>query len=123
MDRREFVKTCAALGVTVAIPSVVVAKGVEAGLGRPSALVADNLGFTIEFTDYHIDQRGLERALTVSDLRVKDGQGFVDVSCDTVMMWSSMMLEDSEGRMWTTADGERWECDDMWFEAAEGLGV
>ena len=47
MDRREFLKTCAALGMTVAIPSAVVAKSIAVGLGRPSDLVADNLGLTM----------------------------------------------------------------------------
>ena len=47
MDRREFLKTCAALGVAVAVPVAVVVRSVAVKLGRPSALVADNLGLTM----------------------------------------------------------------------------
>ena len=53
MDRREFLKTCAALGVAVAVPVAVVVRSVAVKLGRPSDLVADNLGLTV-VSDTHV---------------------------------------------------------------------
>ena len=52
----------------------------------------------------------------------KDGQGYVECSMNMTLLWNAVTLEDSEGRTWTTENGERWECEDMWFEATEGLG-
>ena len=104
MDRREFLKTCAALGVTVSIPGFVP-------------------GDAIQFTDYYVDDRRLGDALTIGRITVRDGRGWVECSIDTAVMWNAVTLEDSESRIWTTADGERWECGDLWFEVdGEGFG-
>ena len=56
MNRREFLKTCAALGASLAVPLVDAARGIKVELGRPSALVMDNLGLTV-VSDTHFAPR------------------------------------------------------------------
>ena len=136
MNRREFVKTCAALGVTVVIPADVLINSKadpatvigswEPVFMFPTYARAD-FAEILELTDYYIDEQKLADALTVGPLKVKDGQGYVECSADATLLWSSVELVDSEGRIWTTPDSKRWECRDLrglHFEVdlKEGLG-
>ena len=106
MDRREFLKTFAALGITVGIPSIV-SVNCEPGVQL------------VELVNYDIDERQLGKAIRVGGLKVKDGQGYVECSCDTTLLWKSVTLEDSQGHIWATSDGNRWTYGEHWFEVGE----
>jgi len=104
MDRREFLKICAAMGLTVGIPGIV-SVNCEPGVQL------------VELVSYDIDDRKLQEAITVRGIRVaEDGIGWADCSLDTIKAWQAVTLEDSRGRTWATEDGERWTCGKEWFE-------
>lgn len=100
MDRRGFLKMCAALGVTVSIPSFV--------------FIAPMMR-VVELVSYDVDERRLSDAVRVGRIIMRDGQGYVECSLDKRKLWTSVTLKDSEGRTWTTEDGERWSCGNEWF--------
>ena len=102
MDRREFLKTCAAMGLTVGIPGLV-SVNCEPGVQL------------VKLVSYDIDDRKLQEAITVGAVNIREGKAWADCSLDTTKAWQAVTLEDSRGRTWATEDGERWTCGKEWF--------
>ena len=124
MDRREFLKTCAALGISVSIPEVMHCLPINTTMDRHIYVNIDGQwldtdaewGRDVEFTDYNIDDRKIREAINIGGCISKDGKAWVDCSLDVEKAWLAITLEDSRGRMWVTEDGERWTCGKEWFE-------
>ena len=103
MDRRKFLKTCAALGITVGIPSVV-SVNCEPGVQL------------VELVGYDIDERQLTDAITVGQTKIEDGRAWAECTLDTKRAWQAVTFEDSRGHIWATVDGDRWSYGKHWFE-------
>jgi len=129
MDRREFLKTCAALGISVSIPEVMHCLPINTTIDRHIYVNIDGQwldtdaewGRDVEFTNYDIDDRKLQEAITVGAVNIREGKAWADCSLDVERAWLAITLEDSKGREWTTADGEQWSCGEMWFNAESGM--
>ena len=102
MDRREFLKICAAMGLTVGIPGIV-SVNCEPGVQL------------VELVSYDIDDRKLQEAITVGAVQFRDGRGWADCELNVNKAWRAVTFEDSRGRIWATANGERWTCGKEWF--------
>ena len=104
MDRREFLRACAAMGLAVGIPGVVNCE--------PGAQL-------IELVDYRIDDRKIREAIVIGRvIKVEGDRVLVDCSFDTEKGWQAVTLEDSRGHIWMTENGERWTCGKEWFEVS-----
>ena len=99
MNRRDFLKFCAAAGISAAIP-----------------LIVQQADQEIVFVDYELDSQLIHQAITCRGAQYKDGEFSMVCHLDMDKVWQAITLVSEDGRTWATVDGQRWVSGDCFFE-------